>query len=105
MNTFLRKIEVERLVLDIVNRQFDESLHGLTSGAISDWARRAQPSAELIADLTKVGDTISGMCERSGERMDSSNREKLGYVRRLVRTFEERHRTDAEDGLKTRVSR
>jgi hypothetical protein len=92
MNAFFRKIEAERVVLDVVNRRFDEPLHGLTTGAISDWSHRAEAPVSFVTDLSEVGQAIGSMCERSGERVDAPHRVRLSHARQKVRAFEERYR-------------
>lgn len=92
MNSFLHKIEAERIVLRTVNERYRvDSLHGLSAGAIATWAQDGSVSAAFIAEVSELGQMIGAMCERSGERDSSPDRIRRARVARAVREFKARH--------------
>jgi hypothetical protein len=94
MNSYLSKIEAERIVLQTVNQRFPaQPLHGLSSGAIATWAADtgAVVPESIVVELKAIGEIVGAMCERSGERADSVERIRLSNVRRVVGAFRSRH--------------
>lgn len=88
MRSFLQKIEAEREVLRTVNERLGVGgLHGLSSGAIANWAKSREVDPELLGGVTEIGGLISSMCERSGERDTSADWRRRARVARAVRNF------------------
>jgi hypothetical protein len=92
MNDYLRKVEAERIVLRTINRQCgDNSLHGLSAGAIATWVQKAQRPTKMIAEVSELSQMIGAMCERSGERDSSTDRQRFKRVAHAVRQFAARY--------------
>lgn len=88
MKSFLQKIEAERAVLRTVNERLGiDGLHGLTSGAIANWAKSREVDPKLLDGVTEIGGLISSMCERSGERNTSADWRRRARVDKAVRNF------------------
>jgi hypothetical protein len=92
MNSYLRKIEAERIVLRIVNEQCgDNALHGLSTGAIDSWAKRGNHPPAFVTEVSKVGALVGAMCERSGERNATPDRLRQAKANFAVRRFQTSH--------------
>lgn len=88
MRSFLQKIEAERAVLRTVNERLGiGGLHGLSSGAIANWAKSREVDPELLGGVTEIGTLVSSMCERSGERDTSADWRRRTRVASAVRKF------------------
>lgn len=92
MNSYLRKVEAERLVLRTVNRQCGgDELHGLSAGAIATWSQQRPRPPTMVAEVGELSQMIGAMCERSGERDFSTDRTHHGRISLAVRKFAARH--------------
>jgi hypothetical protein len=94
MNSYLKKIEAERIVLGTVNDRYrNRPLHGLSAGAIASWvATGVEAPHEMVEDLNEIGKLVGAMCERSGERLDQPEIGRLASVKRSVLGFRSRYR-------------
>ena len=93
MSSYLQKIGAERVVLRAVNKQYgDNALHGLSTGAITAWAKHKNVPTAFVAEVSKVGELVGAMCERSGERDTHPDHLKRVRANLAVRRFENRNK-------------
>lgn len=94
MNSYLHKVEAERIVLRTVNGQCGgDGLHGLSAGAIATWVQQRQRPIKMVAEIGELSLMIGAMCERSGERDSSTERSRRERVGRAVRQFAARYKS------------
>jgi hypothetical protein len=88
MNEFANRIDAQREVLRIVNRNnWKEELLGLSSGAIERWIRvnRINPSEDLAQAVHESADKLFFLANKSQEQITEEYRLLSGQVAELTK--------------------